>query len=145
MFRRKPRPVLELHIEDYPQPRGHLDQLLAEPEHAGDLLHSHFFAAAEEQVGIYLTDPDWRPLTDLVAEELEGHDPDTTVAFLWRAAALAPSAYHLSALLEQMKGRTLVPTILCYPGSWTESLNFMDLRDRAAPLGNYRVKIYGRQ
>lgn len=103
------------------------------------------FAAAEEQLATYLSDPDWHPLTDLLAEELQDYDPDRTVAFLWRAGALAPAAYHLSALLEQMKGRTKVPTILCYPGSWTGSLNFMDLRDRAAPLGSYRVKIYGRQ
>ena len=102
------------------------------------------FLMAQEQVANYLTDEDWRPLTDLLSERLQECDPEETIAFLWRAAALAPAAYHLSALLEQMKGKTKVPTVLCYPGTWTDSLNFMGLKDRAAPLGSYRVKIYGR-
>jgi len=50
----------------------------------------------------------------------------------------------MSKLLDEMKGKTRVTTILCYPGSLEGSteLRFMDLRDRDA-LGNYRVKIYG--
>ncbi len=110
-----------------------------------DLERQRGFVTAESQVGSYLADPDWRCLTDLLTEELSGLDPARTIAFLWRTAALAPAAYHTSVLLEQMKGRTRVPTILFYPGTWTGSLNFMDLRGNMDPLGSYRVKIYGRE
>ena len=110
-----------------------------------DLERQRGFQAAQEQVSTYLSDPDWCPLTDLLAGRLRDFDPAETIVFLWRAAALAPAAYHISALLEQMKGKTDVPTVLCYPGTWTGSLNFMGLKDRATPLGSYRVKIYGRE
>lgn len=57
----EPRLVLELHVQHHSQPRGHLDQLLAEPEHAGDLLHSHFFAAAEEHNLLEIVEVDVQP------------------------------------------------------------------------------------
>ena len=49
----------------------------------------------------------------------------------------------MSSLLDEMKGKTQVPTVLFYPGSieGTTGLRFMNLKDRDA-LGNYRVKIY---
>ena len=61
-----------------------------------------------------------------------------------RTAAMAPGIYHMSKLLDQMKGKTSLFTILFYPGSieGTTGLRFMALKDREA-LGNYRVKIYG--
>lgn len=57
---------------------------------------------------------------------------------------MAPGIYHMSKLLDLMQGKTLVTTILFYPGSieGTTGLRFMNLEDRDA-LGNYRVKIYG--
>jgi hypothetical protein len=57
---------------------------------------------------------------------------------------MAPGFFHMSMLLDKLHGRTMVPTILFYPGSLegTTGLRFMDLKDRDA-LGNYRVKIYG--
>jgi hypothetical protein len=72
-------------------------------------------------------------------------DPVRELVFLYRAAVFAPSAYRLSALLEQLMGRMRVPAVLFYPGTWRESLNFMGLRRDDEPLGSYRVKIYGRE
>lgn len=107
------------------------------------------FLAAQGQVTTYLSDPDWRPLRDLVVQRLHAEDPDhpgrrADVAFLLHAAAMAPSIYPMSRLLDEMQGRTEVPTILFYPGSLegATGLRFMDLPGRE-PMGNYRVKIYG--
>ncbi len=102
------------------------------------------FQTAQDQVTTYLSDELWRPLPDLLVERLRPLDPDRHVAFLMRASAMAPAIYHMSRLLEEMQGRTRVPTILFYPGTLegTTGLRFMGLKDREA-LGNYRVKIYG--
>lgn len=102
------------------------------------------FRAAQEQVNTYLSDSDFSPLPDLLAERLAKLDSARSVCFLVRAAALAPSLYHVSKLLEEIQGRTSVPTILCYPGDLVgaNSLRFMGLPDRD-PFPNYRVKIYG--
>ena len=102
------------------------------------------YLTAQEQVTTYLSDRDWRPLADLLAERLKEYDPVKTIAFLTRVAVMAPGIYHVSKLLDQMQGKTRVTTILFYPGSieGTTGLRFMDLKDREA-LGNYRVKIYG--
>jgi hypothetical protein len=102
------------------------------------------FNAAQEQVTVYLSDRDWRPLPDMLAARLARLDPARDVAFLLRAAAFAPATYHMSKLLDEMQSRTRVMTILFYPGSLegTTGLRFMDLKDKDA-LGNYRVKIYG--
>ncbi len=102
------------------------------------------YPAAQDQVTTYLSDRDFRPLAQLLAERLNKYDPAKTVAFLTRVAAMAPGIYYMSKLLDLMQGNTLVTTILFYPGSieGTTGLRFMDLKDRDA-LGNYRVKIYG--
>ena len=102
------------------------------------------YLAAQEQVTTYLSDRDWRPLATLLAQRLAGCDPAKSVVFLTRVAAMAPGIYHVSKLLDEMHGKTLVTTILFYPGSieGATGLRFMDLKDRDA-LGNYRVKIYG--
>jgi hypothetical protein len=102
------------------------------------------YLAAQEQVTTYLSDRDWRPLAQLLAERLAPYDPATHIAFLTRVAAMALGIYHMSKLLDQMQGKTRVTTILFYPGSveGTMGLRFMDLKDRET-LGNYRVKIYG--
>jgi len=109
-----------------------------------DLEKERGFVAAQEQVTTYLSDQDWRPLARLVAEHLEQISGVADVAFLTRAAAMAPGIYHMSKLLDEMQGKTRVTTILFYPGSieGTTGLRFMALKDRDA-LGNYRVKIYG--
>jgi Domain of unknown function (DUF1788) len=102
------------------------------------------YLAAQEQVTTYLSDRDWQPLADLVAERLAAYDPAKSIVFLTRVAAMAPGLYQMSKLLDQLQGKTQVTTILFYPGSieGTTGLRFMDLKDREA-LGNYRVKIYG--
>ena len=102
------------------------------------------FEVAQEQVTVYLSDRDWKPLPDLLAARLAKLDAKKSIVFLTRAAAMAPAIYHMSKLLEEMHGKSRVTTILCYPGSLdgTTGLRFMDLKDRDA-LGNYRVKIYG--
>jgi len=102
------------------------------------------FESAQDQVTTYLSDRDWRPLPDLLAERLKSFDSQHDIVFLVRAAAMAPAIYHMSKLLDEMQGRTEVTTILAYPGTieGTTGLRFMDLKDREA-LGNYRVKIYG--
>ena len=102
------------------------------------------FEVAQEQVTTYLSDPGWRPLPDLLEERLNDLDEDRDVAFLVRAAAMGPQIYHMSRLLDEMQGKTRVPTVLFYPGALegTNGLKFMGLGDREA-MGNYRVKIYG--
>lgn len=109
-----------------------------------DLEKDRGFLAAQEQITTYLSDRDWRPLAGLLTERLQMLNDSTNVVFLMRAAAMAPGIYHMSKLLDQMKGKTSLTTILFYPGSieGTTGLRFMALKDREA-LGNYRVKIYG--
>ena len=108
-----------------------------------DLERQRGFEAAQEQVTTYLSDEDWRPLPDALTERLRPLDPNRHVVFLIRAGAMAPAIYHMSKLLDEMQGRTRVPTVLFYPGSLegTTGLHFMSLKGREA-LGNYRVKIY---
>jgi hypothetical protein len=102
------------------------------------------FQAAQAQITKYLSDPVWAPLPDLLAQKLAALDPRRQIAFLMRTAAMAPHVYYMSMLLEQMKGRTEVTTILFYPGAreGENQLRFMNLPSRDA-LGTYRVKIYG--
>lgn len=102
------------------------------------------FVKAQQQVTTYLSNKVWVPLWDLLAQRLTSIDPDNSVVFLTRVAAMSPGIFHMSMLLDKMHGRTKVATVLFYPGSieGTTGLHFMNLKDRDA-LGNYRVKIYG--
>jgi Domain of unknown function (DUF1788) len=102
------------------------------------------YVEAQQQVTTYLSSKVWIPLWDLLAERLASINPDNSVVFLTRAAAMSPGIFHISMLLDKMHGKAKAATILFYPGSieGTTGLRFMDLKDRDA-LGNYRVKIYG--
>ena len=102
------------------------------------------YVEAQQQVTTYLSSKVWVPLWDLLADRLAPINPENSVVFLTRVAAMSPGIFHMSMLLDKMHGRTKVPTILFYPGSieGTTGLRFMALKDRDA-LGNYRVKIYG--
>ena len=102
------------------------------------------YVEAQQQVTTYLSSKVWIPLWDLLAERLASINPENSVVFLTRVAAMSPGIFHMSMLLDKMHGITNVATILFYPGSieGTTGLRFMDLKDRDA-LGNYRVKIYG--
>jgi hypothetical protein len=101
------------------------------------------FEAAQLQVYDYLSDPDWRPLPDLLAEQLQDLDPDKHLAFIWRAGALAPDMYRVSTLLDQMKGRTRVPCVLFMPATTdgTDGLRFMGLQVHER-RGSYHTKVY---
>lgn len=102
------------------------------------------YVEAQQQVTTYLSSKVWVPLWDLLADRLAPINPENSVVFLTRVAAMSPGIFHMSMLLDKMHGKTKVPTILFYPGSidGTTGLRFMELKDRDA-LGNYRVKIYG--
>jgi len=101
------------------------------------------FEAAQLQIQDYLSDPDWRPLPDLLAERLAELDPDHHIAFIVRAGALAPNIYRVSKLLDEMKGRTRVPCVLFMPAT-TEgrsSLRFMGIAENEG-RGSYHTKVY---
>lgn len=100
------------------------------------------YEKAEETVHQALSDPNFAELPDMLAERLSSLDPSGHVAFLTRAASLAPNIYHISSLLPQMQGRTDVPTILFYPGTLIglNDLAFMGIRSDIP--GSYRVKVY---
>lgn len=81
------------------------------------------------------------PLDQLVAARLPaGADPYHDVAFIVRAGALFPF-YRTSSLLEQLKGKVHVPSVLFYPGELdgAAGLRFMGV---LAAEHNYRPKIF---
>ena len=102
------------------------------------------YLESQQQMTTYLSSKVWVPLWELLSERLASVNPENSVVFLSRVAAMSPGIFHMSMLLDKMHGKTKVPTVLFYPGSieGTTGLRFMDLKDRDA-LGNYRVKIYG--
>lgn len=82
-----------------------------------------------------------KPLVDLVAARLpEEADPLRDIVFILRTGALFP-VYRTFSLLEQLKGRVLVPAILFYPGDLdgAAGLRFMGVLDAEH---NYRPKIF---
>jgi hypothetical protein len=81
------------------------------------------------------------PLVDLVAARMpEDPDPLRDIVFILRTGALFP-VYRTFSLLEQLKGRVHVPTILFYPGDLdgASGLRFMGVLDAEH---NYRPKIF---
>ncbi len=101
------------------------------------------FDAAQEQIQTYLSDELFRPLPDLLAEQLAQLDPSRHIAFIVRAGALAPNIYRVSALLDKMLGRTRVPCVLFMPAT-TEgrsSLRFMGIAENEG-RGSYHTKVY---
>jgi hypothetical protein len=81
------------------------------------------------------------PLVDLVASQLpEDGDPHLDTVFILRTGALFP-VYRTFSLLEQLKGRVTVPTVLFYPGTLdgAAGLRFMGVLDAEH---NYRPKIF---
>ena len=81
------------------------------------------------------------PLVDLVAKQMPAApDPRSDVVLINRTGALFP-VYRTFSLLEQLKGRVLVPTILFYPGDLdgASGLRFMGVLDAEH---NYRPKIF---
>lgn len=106
-----------------------------------------WFAAEREQgvssliETVHAVLSDYCPLVDLVAARMpEGPDPLRDVVFILRTGALFP-VYRTFSLLEQLKGRVHVPTILFYPGilDGAAGLRFMGELDAEH---NYRPKIF---
>ena len=80
-------------------------------------------------------------LDDLVAARMPNDpNPNTDVVLIHRAGALFP-VYRTFTLLEQLKGRVVVPTVLCYPGTidGAAGLRFMGVLDAEH---NYRPRIF---
>lgn len=83
----------------------------------------------------------YAPLEALVAAKIpEDAEPTRDMVFIVRAGALFPM-YRLSSLLEQLKGRVHVPSVLFYPGELDGAvgLRFMGVLDAEH---NYRPKIF---
>lgn len=83
----------------------------------------------------------YAPLVDLVADAMPSHpEPDRDLVFILRTGALFP-VYRTFSLLEQLKGRVTVPTVLFYPGTLdgAAGLRFMGVLDAEH---NYRPKIF---
>ncbi len=104
------------------------------------------FDRAQQTVYQLLSDEDFMPLPNILEARMKNLVPDKDIVFLVRAGALAPSMYRCAVLLDQMHGRTMVPSILFYPGTveGKTELRFMGIQERGN-LGaySYRVKIYG--
>ncbi|KQT48986.1 hypothetical protein ASG43_09145 [Aureimonas sp. Leaf454] len=84
---------------------------------------------------------EYRPLVDMVSERLpETSDPQKDVVFITRTGALFP-VYRTFSLLEQLKGKVFVPTVLFYPGDLdgAAGLRFMGVLQAEH---NYRPKIF---
>ena len=84
---------------------------------------------------------EYTPLVALVAARMpQDPDPLRDVVFMVRAGALFP-VYRTFSLLEQLKGRVHVPTVLFYPGELdgAAGLRFMGVLDAEH---NYRPKIF---
>ena len=104
--------------------------------------------AAEREQGVETTVEtvhsvlsDYKPLVDLVAARMPGDpNPLRDVVFVLRTGALFP-VYRTFSLLEQLKGRVDVPTVLFYPGDLdgAAGLRFMGVLDAEH---NYRPKIF---
>jgi len=82
-----------------------------------------------------------QPLDDLVAERMPSEAaPLRDVVFITRAGTLFPF-HRTSSLLEQLKGKVHVPSVLFYPGDLVgpAGLRFMGVLDAEH---NYRLKIF---
>jgi hypothetical protein len=106
-----------------------------------------WFAAEREQGVATLVETvhsilaEYAPLVDLVAARMpEDPDPLKDVVFVLRTGALFP-VYRTFSLLEQLKGRVHVPTVLFYPGTLdgAAGLRFMGVLDAEH---NYRPRIF---
>jgi len=83
----------------------------------------------------------YQPLDGIVANQIpDDADPLHDIVFITRAGALFP-VYRTSSLLEQLKGKVRIPSVLYYPGEMdgAAGLKFMGLLDAEH---NYRPKIF---
>lgn len=90
---------------------------------------------------VHATLSEYVPLVDLVAARMpDKPNVHRDIVFILRTGALFP-VYRTFSLLEQLKGRVLVPTVLFYPGNLdgAAGLRFMGVLDAEH---NYRPKIF---
>jgi hypothetical protein len=116
-----------------------LEALISEENQRG-------FENTQKTINTLITDPEYSPIYNLLAERLQNLDPQKDIVFIVRAGALAPAIYRGSALLDEMHGQTMVPLVLFYPGTakGRTDIRFMGISERAGTgTYNYRVKIYG--
>lgn len=108
---------------------------------------SDWFAAEREQgtdtivETVHSVLSEYTPLVDLVAARMpKDPNPLRDVVFIMRTGALFP-VYRTFSLLEQLKGKVSVPTVLFYPGDLdgAAGLRFMGVLDAEH---NYRPKIF---
>jgi hypothetical protein len=108
---------------------------------------AEWFAAEREQgvetvvETVHSVLSEYKPLVELVAERMPTEpDPLRDIVFILRTGALFP-VYRTFSLLEQLKGRVHVPTVLFYPGDLdgASGLRFMGVLDAEH---NYRPKIF---
>lgn len=108
---------------------------------------AEWFAAEREQGVDTVVDTvhsvlsEYKLLVDLVAARMpDDPDPLRDVVFVLRTGALFP-VYRTFSLIEQLKGRVHVPTVLFYPGGLdgAAGLRFMGVLDAEH---NYRPKIF---
>jgi hypothetical protein len=106
-----------------------------------------WFAAEREQgvetivETVHAVLSEYKPLVDLVAAKMpQSPDPLRDIVFILRTGALFP-VYRTFSLLEQLKGRVHVPTVLFFPGDrdGAAGLRFMGVLDAEH---NYRPKIF---
>jgi Domain of unknown function (DUF1788) len=84
---------------------------------------------------------EYSPLVDLVAARMPADpDPSRDLVFVVRTGALFP-VYRTFSLLEQLKGRVHVPTVLFYPGTLDGAAGLCFMGELAAEH-NYRPKIF---
>jgi len=105
------------------------------------------FKRTADDINSYLSQEDFSPLWQVVLNKIKAlnANPESHIVLLTRAASMAPNLYRMSILLNELHGKTMVPTILFYPGTkeGEAQLRFMDIEGREAiSRSNYRVKIY---
>lgn len=108
---------------------------------------NEWFSAEREQgtdtlvETVHATLSEYVPLVDLVSARMPDEpNPHRDIVFILRTGALFP-VYRTFSLLEQLKGRVTVPTVLFYPGDLdgAAGLRFMGVLDAEH---NYRPKIF---
>lgn len=115
-----------------------LDNIIANEKKFG-------FSRQADAVHTFLSYDDFTPLPQRILARIRDADPLKTVLLLKRAGAMAPNFYRMSILLNELHRKTMVPTILFYPGEkhGEAQLQYMNMEGRdAISRSNYRVKIY---
>ncbi len=104
-----------------------------------DAERTHGVATLVDTIAAVLAE--YCPLVELVAKRMpDDPDPMQDVVLIGRTGALFP-VYRTFSLLEQLKGRVSVPSVLFYPGTLdgAAGLRFMGVLEAEH---NYRPKIF---